>query len=190
MSESVTTKSEKKHFTTKEIVLTAMFAAIIAVCSWISIPAGEISFTLQTFAIFCALNILGGRNAFFSVLVFIFLGAVGLPVFTGFKGGVGVLVGPTGGYILGFLFMPLVYWLGTILLGSKLPVRIILMLAGLIVCYLFGTLWFVYGFSKAGNEMSFRHAMEICVIPFAPFDLLKLVFAVIITEKVRKMLKL
>ena len=104
-----TAKTIKKQFTTKEMVLIAMFAAIMAVCSWITIPIGEIGITLQTFAVFCALGILGGRNGFFSVIVFILLGAIGLPVFSGFKGGIGALTGPTGGYILGFIFMALIY---------------------------------------------------------------------------------
>ena len=85
MSEnSITIK--KKLFTTKELVLTAMLAAVIAVCAWISIPA-TVEFTLQVFGVFCALEILGGRNGFFAILVYILLGAVGLPVFAHFTGG-------------------------------------------------------------------------------------------------------
>ena len=182
--------ASKNSFSVKELVLTALFTAVTVVCAWISIPIGTIAFTLQTFAIFCALLILGGRNALFSIIVYILLGAVGLPVFTGFKGGAGVLFGPTGGYILGFILMALIYWAGTRLLGEKLPVRIALMLAGLAVCYVFGTLWFVYGYSKGESAITFRRAAEICVIPFVPFDLLKLVLALIISGRVKKYAKL
>ena len=182
-----TTKEKKLSFTTKEMVLTAMFAAIMAICSWISIPIGEISITLQTFAIFCALGILGGRNSLFSILVFILLGAVGLPVFSGFKGGLGVLTGPTGGYILGFIFMGLIYMAGEKLFGKKLAVQIILMLIGLAVCYAFGTAWFIYVFSKGGNAMSISKALKLCVTPFIPFDIVKLVIALIITDRVKKL---
>ena len=176
-------------FSTKELVLIAMFAAITAVCAWISIPIGAIAFTLQTFAVFCAVNLLGGRNGLFSILVYLLLGAVGLPVFSGFKGGIGVLAGPTGGYIIGFVFIALIYWAGTKLLGDKLPWRIALMLTGLAVCYAFGTVWFVFGYSKGENHMSFLSAMKICVFPFIPFDLGKLVLSLLITEPVKSAIK-
>lgn len=181
-----TTKDKKTSFTTKEMVLTAMFAAIMAVCSWISIPIGTIAITLQTFAIFCALCILGGRNSLFSILVFILLGAVGLPVFSGFKGGVGVLTGPTGGYILGFIFMPIIYMAGEKLFGKKFAVKVILLLTGLIVCYAFGTAWFIFVCSKDGNAMPLSKALKLCVTPFIPFDIIKLILALIIAERVKK----
>jgi biotin transport system substrate-specific component len=181
-----TAKGKKLSFTTKEMVLTAMFAAIMAVCSWISIPIGEIAITLQTFAVFCALGILGGRNGLFSILVFILLGAIGLPVFSGFKGGIGVLTGPTGGYILGFIFMALIYMAGERLFGKKLAVKITLMLIGLAVCYTFGTLWFVFVFSKNGSSIPVSKALKLCVTPFIPFDVIKLILALIITDRVKK----
>ena len=185
MSQTAAIKHKQKPFTTKELVLTAMFSALLAVCSWISIPIGAIAFTLQTFAVFCAVNLLGGRNGLFSILVYLLLGAAGIPVFSGFKSGIGVLAGPTGGYIIGFIFIALIFWAGTKLMGDKLPVRIALMIAGLAVCYAFGTLWFVFGYSKGGSHMSFLNAMKICVFPFIPFDLGKLVLCLLITEPVK-----
>ncbi|MBP5431480.1 biotin transporter BioY [Ruminococcus sp.] len=180
----------QKGFTTKELVMTALFTALTVVCAWISIPIGTIAITLQTFAVFCVLLTLGGRDGLFSCLAYILLGAIGLPVFTGFKGGLGVLVGPTGGYILGFMLMALIYWAGTKLLGKKLAVQIILLLAGLAVCYTFGTLWFVYGYSDNGSTIAFIKAAKICVIPFVPFDLLKLVLALILSDRVKKYAKI
>ena len=85
---------------TRKLIYTAMMTAIIAACSWISIPA-VVPFTLQTFAVFCALGLLGWGWGALSVSVYILLGAFGLPVFSGFVGGVGHLVGPTAGYIWG-----------------------------------------------------------------------------------------
>ena len=120
----------------------ALFAAIIAVCSQIQIPL-TVPFTMQTFAVFSALAILGGKNGTISILIYIALGAIGIPVFAGFSGGIGVLFGTTGGYILGFLFSGLLYWLITHFLGTKLPVMIAAMALGLIVCYTFGTVWFI-----------------------------------------------
>ncbi len=183
-------KTEKRSFSTKEIVLTALFTAITAVCAWISIPFGAISFTMQTFAVFCTLLTIGGKSGLFSCLAYILLGAIGLPVFSGFKGGAGVLLGPTGGYILGFILMALIYWAGTNFFGEKLLVRIALLTAGLLVCYSFGTLWFVYGYSMGENTISFLKAAEICVYPFFPFDLLKMVLAFIVSYRLKKHVKL
>ena len=112
------------------MVQIALFAAIIAVCSWIQIPM-TVPFTMQTFAVFCALATLGGKGGTISVLIYIVLGAVGVPVFAGFTGGVGILFGTTGGYIIGFLFTGLLYWLITHFLGDKLPVMILALVLGL-----------------------------------------------------------
>ena len=84
------------------MVYIAVFAVLIAICSWISIPT-TVPFTLQTFAVFLAVGVLGGKRGSLSVLIYILLGAVGIPVFAGFSGGFGILLGQTGGYIVGFL---------------------------------------------------------------------------------------
>ena len=89
---------------TYDIVYIAVFAVIMAICSWISIPAA-VPFTLQTFGVFVAVGVLGGKRGTLSILVFILLGAIGVPVFAGFSGGIGVLAGTTGGYIIGFLIV-------------------------------------------------------------------------------------
>ena len=86
-----------------------LFAVVIAICSWISIPT-VVPFTLQTFAVFLAVAVLGGKRGTLSVIVYVLLGAVGLPVFSGFKGGIGVLLNTTGGYIIGFIFSALLMW--------------------------------------------------------------------------------
>ena len=109
-----------KKLTVRDLVLCALMAALLAVCAWISFPVLEIAYTLQTFGVFFALLVLGGARGTLAILVYILLGAVGLPVFTGFRGGIDALLGVTGGYILGFLFTGLVYWLVTGLLGRKL----------------------------------------------------------------------
>jgi len=180
----------KKHsmFTTKEIVFTAFMAVIIAVCSWISIPA-QVPFTLQTFAVFCALGLLGGKNGFFAVLVYILLGICGVPVFAGFTGGIGIIMGSTGGYIVGFLLLAVVY-----LLAEKIPVKsgiarfivnVSAMIIGLGVCYAFGTAWFMYVYAKSA-EIDLATALKWCVTPFIPIDLAKMALAIVITERVKK----
>ena len=94
---------------TYDMVYIAIFAVLMAICSWISIPMA-VPFTLQTFGVFMAVGILGGKRGTFAVLIYIILGAIGVPVFAGFSGGIGVLLSSTGGYIIGFLFSALVMW--------------------------------------------------------------------------------
>ena len=101
--------NETNKLKTKDIVFIGIFAALMAICSWISIPT-TVPFTLQTFAVFMAVGVLGGKRGTLSVLVYILLGAIGVPVFAGFAGGLGILTGSTGGYILGFLFSALIMW--------------------------------------------------------------------------------
>ena len=102
---------KKSLYTTKEIALIALFVALTAVCAWITIPmpAPLAPFTLQTFAVFTALGILGLKDGLTAIIVYCLLGIVGLPVFAGMKGGVGVLLGTTGGYIIGFIFLSLIH---------------------------------------------------------------------------------
>ncbi|MBQ1422124.1 MAG: biotin transporter BioY, partial [Firmicutes bacterium] len=94
---------------TGDLALVALFAAVMAVCSWITVPAA-VPFTLQTMGVFLAVGLLGGKRGTISVLVYLFLGAIGLPVFSGFAGGLGYMMGATGGYIIGFLFSALIMW--------------------------------------------------------------------------------
>lgn len=171
------------------MVLTAMLTAVMAVCSWISVPA-EIPFTLQTFAVFCAVGLLGGRNGLFSILVYILLGAIGIPVFAGPSGGIGIILGNTGGYIVGFVFIALICWLTEKLFGSGLIVRIISMLVGLAVMYAFGTAWYIFLYTKNTGDVSLIQVMKWCVTPFVIPDLIKLALAVILTDRIKKYAKL
>ena len=107
-----------KQFRVVDLAYMAVCAALIAICSWISIPAA-VPFTMQTFAVFCVLGLLGGKRGTISILVYILLGAVGLPVFAGFSGGIGILFGTTGGYIIGFIFVGLIYWAAEKLFGAN-----------------------------------------------------------------------
>lgn len=171
----------------KEISLIALFSAIIVICSLVTVPS-MVPFTLQTFAIFLCLNILGAKKGIISILIYIFLGVVGLPVFSGFNGGIGALLNVTGGYIVGFIFSALIFW-GITSVFSKKPrkiVKIIASFAGLVGCYIFGTLWYILLFIKNGDTMSFTSALTICVLPFIIPDILKIVISVVISEKIAK----
>lgn len=109
---------ETKKMKTLDMVYIALFACLMAICAWISIP-GQIPFTLQTMGVFLAVGLLGGKRGTVAVLVYILMGAVGLPVFSGFAGGLGKLLGMTGGYIVGFLVSALLMWAMEALFGSK-----------------------------------------------------------------------
>lgn len=172
------------HSKIYQTVLCGLFAAIIAVCSWISIPVPpEIPFTMQTFAVFCALGTLGGGAGTAAILTYILVGAIGVPVYAEFTGGLGILLGSTGGYFAGFVFSGLVYWLITKLFGNKLLVQIPAMIAGMLVCYLLGTLWFVFVIANNGGSMGFVAALALCVFPYIIPDAVKIALAIIVSRR-------
>lgn len=172
---------------TRDMTYIALFAVLMIVCAWISIPITTISFTLQTFAVFAALLTLGGRRGTYAVVVYLLLGAVGLPVFSGFRGGPAALLGATGGYILGFLASALVYWLLTARGRDSLALRIFACVAGLLVCYAFGTAWFLKVYTAGPMDLATTLAM--CVTPFLLPDLVKIGLAVTLAQRIRKYLK-
>lgn len=181
---------------TIDLAYMAVGAVLIAVCSWISIPSA-VPFTLQTFAVFCVLGLLGGKRGTISIAVYILLGIIGIPVFSGFRGGFGVIIGTTGGYIVGFVFMGLIYWLAEVIwkpLGSstKLKVTILrgaVMAFGLLICYAFGTAWFMIAYARSSGPVGLATALGWCVIPFIIPDIVKLIVSVIITSRLKRFIK-
>lgn len=182
------TKTSTDRLSTLDMVYIAIGAAFIAVCSWISIPT-TVPFTLQTFAVFVVLLTLGGRRGVLTTLVYVLMGAVGIPVFSGFAGGMGVLLGKTGGYILGFIFMGLIYSVITKVSGEKTPVMIVALLLGLVACYAFGTVWFMYIYLRDTGEVGAMTVMTWCVFPFIIPDLVKMALAFVISKRVRFMIR-
>ena len=147
-------------FRTRDIAYIAVFVALMAICSWISIPTA-IPFTLQTMAIFLAAGLLGGRRGTLAVLAYILLGAVGAPVFAGFSGG----------------------------LGSSPWVLGVSMVLGLLACYAFGTVWFMYIYMRDTGAVSLAAALGWCVIPFIFPDLVKAALALFLTTRLRRYVK-
>ena len=178
--------------TTKDMAYIALCAVMLAICSWISIPFA-VPFTLQTFGVFCTLMLLGGKRGTISIAVFILMAAVGLPVLSGFRGGIGALLGTTGGYILGFIFTGLIYWAGTTLIPSGTSVsvirKVILLIVGLAVCYAFGTAWFMYVYARNTGPIGLGTALGWCVIPFIVPDLVKLALAVLVSSRIGRRVK-
>lgn len=172
---------------TKDMALIALFAALIIICSWISIPS-TVPFTMQTFAVFLTLGLLGGKRGTMAVLVYVLLGVVGLPVFSGFKGGIGVLLGSTGGYILGFILSGLIMWFTDRFLPRRPYILAISIVLGLLVCYLFGTLWFMVVYARTTGAVALGTVLSWCVIPFIIPDIIKLSAAFALSSQLRRFL--
>lgn len=170
--------------TTKRMTRTALCAALLAPCAWLSVPT-QPPFTMQTFGIFLTLLLLGAKDGTIAIGLYILLGALGVPVFSGFNGGMGALMGPTGGYIVGFLLICLIFGLlcGK---GAGLWLKALALLLGLAVCYAFGTLWFVKVYGDTKDPISTLSALSMCVFPFIVPDLAKLALALWAGKRLEK----
>ena len=174
---------------TKDLVYIAICTSLICICSWITIPSA-IPFTLQTFAIFATLGLLGGKRGMVAILIYVILGIIGLPVFSSFNSGIGVILGPTGGYIIGFLFSSFLYFLLEKFIKNENLKLILGFILSLILCYLIGTIWFYYVYGSNIEYMSFYNVMMICVIPFIIPDLLKILLAFVVVKNVKRRINL
>lgn len=159
------------HTKALDLAYIALMAALIALCAWISVPLGPVPFTMQTF------------------LIYLLLGIVGLPVFSGFSAGAGVLFGATGGYLLGYLAAALLFWGLTAKLGQTLPVMASAMVLGLVLCYAFGTFWFLTVYTGGSGE-TLLGALTLCVFPYVLPDLGKIFLALVLVSRVKKHLAL
>ena len=164
----------KRKIATKDLVLTALFAALTAVLAQIQLPIGPVPFNLAVFGAFLAGMLLAPAWAAASMGVYMLLGAVGIPVFAGFMGGPAVLLGKTGGYVIGYIYIALATALA-VKRSGKLPVIGAAMLAGLLVCYGFGTAWFM---AVTGADLV--SALGWCVLPFIVPDVCKGVLACVL----------
>ena len=170
----------------RNMALCGLFSALLAICAWIAIPVGDTIFTLQTLGVFLTLGLLGGKRGTAAIFVYLALGAVGVPVFTGFRGGVGALMGVTGGYLTGFLLSGLMYWLITKVFGSNTKIRVLAMALGLICCYVFGCLWYRFGYLEQGSAIGMGMIFAKCVLPYLLPDGCKLLLAHYLTCRLRR----
>lgn len=185
MSQSVSNTKQTPGIKTLDMVYIALFAVLIAICSWVSIPA-TVPFTLQTFAIFISVVVLGGKRGTLSIILYILMGLAGIPVFAGFRAGPGVLLGTTGGYILGFILTGLLMWGMEKLFGKKLWILAISMVAGMLVYLTFGTIWFMFVYARTSGAVGLGTVLGWCVIPFLIPDCLKIALALFIGDRLRK----
>lgn len=176
---------ENRNKKITDIVFTALFVAIMVVCSQIIIPFGQVPITLQIVGVFLSASVLGARRSSVGVLIYILIGLVGLPIFSGFSSGVGYLLGPTGGYIIGFFFTALVVGFMTEKFGNGMGVLVIAMVLGLLVCYVFGTVWFCIVMKQ-----NFIYGILWCVLPYIIPDVIKIVVSIFIAKRLCKTIKL
>ncbi len=182
------TRSYSSKNKIKTYILISLFTAIIAVCSFISVPSA-IPFTLQTLGIFTSLAVLGGKRGTLCITLYVFIGLVGIPVFSGFGAGLGHLTGASGGFIIGFIICGFCYWITTKILNNKTMAKAIGLVTGLSLCYLFGTIWYVAIYLKTFSPDAFSTTLKVCVLPFIIPDLIKLSLALIIDKKLPKSIR-
>lgn len=159
----------------------ALMAALMCVLCPVSVPIGPVPISLGILVILLTVFVLGTWRALVSYTVYLLLGAVGMPVFSGFQGGLAKLAGPTGGYLVGFWLMILVGGLIMELCKRNLFLTMLGMVVGVAIDYAVGTAWFVF---QTGSTIP--HALDVCVYPFIPFDAAKIVIAVLFGSLIYK----
>lgn len=178
-------RSDKKT-ATRQLTMIGLLTAVTCVLGPLSIPLpfSPVPISLTNFAVYIAVYLLGTKRGMISYTIYMLIGLVGLPVFSNFSAGPAKFFGPTGGYIIGFLFMALVAGLFVNNSKNKFVMHVVGMILGTIVCYAFGTAWLAY---QAG--MTFKAALMAGVIPFIPGDLVKIFAAALICPKILSVLK-
>lgn len=174
-------QTKRKTF---ELSICALFAALTGILSQLAIPIGPVPINLATFSVFLAGALLGARAGAVSQTVYVLLGIAGVPVFSLFRGGVGVLLGPTGGYIVGYIFAA---WLEGLLierLGNRIYILVSAMLAGCFLYMITGTGWYMFS-----TKNGLAEALMTCVLPFLPGDALKIVLAAAIAHRLKPVLQ-
>ena len=176
---------KKNQLNTRKLTMIALLTAVLCVLGpWaLVLPFSPIPFSLCTLGIYFAIMLLGVKAGTTSVLLYLLLGLVGLPVFTGFTGGPAKVFGPTGGYLVGYLFMALICGFVAERFAGKRVICFLGMCLGTIVCYLFGSIWMAYQL-----ELSFGEAFFLGVLPYVPGDLVKIFVASSVSTTLRKYL--
>lgn len=174
--------SSKTKLSVLTMVQVALITAVICVAGPYAIPIGAIPVSITIFALFLGLYALGWKLGTLACVLYILIGLVGAPVFSGFSGGAQKLAGPTGGYIIGYIFLCIVSGIFIDKFEKKYWLHIIGMIIGVLVCYIFGTAWFII--SIPGKTL--LAALNACVFPFIPFDGVKIAVAVLVGPSIRK----
>ena len=191
------TSNKPRRSISYDITVIAISAALITVCSWISIQIGPVPVTLQTLAVLAVLLTAGGRRGTIAIAVYLALGAVGVPVFAGFKGGPAAFVGPTGGFLVGFFVAALIFWLleklvfGKIMTtpSKKLIFGIVNSVIFEIVMYIVGVIWFMTVYAAQTGPVGLMTVLGWCVIPFIIPDIVKIAAASVIGSRASRFVR-
>ena len=170
----------KNKSTIYQLTTCAIMTALMCILGPMSIPIGPIPVSFTNLVIYLAVYLLGTKGATISYLIYLLLGAVGLPVFSGYAGGLAKLAGPTGGYLIGFILMALICGIVMKKSHENTIITIIGMIVATAVAYLFGTVWFVLQM-----QCSVWYALTVCVFPIIPFDLIKIAIATGLGKPIR-----
>ncbi|MBQ6427258.1 MAG: biotin transporter BioY [Oscillospiraceae bacterium] len=171
----------------REIAYTALGVALLIICSWLSVPL-TVPFTMQTFAVCLVAALFGLKIGMLAVAVYLLLGIAGVPVFAGFEGGLGYLLGATGGYLVGFLLTALVVGIAADKRGRGKKVLISAMVIGVLLCYALGTAWFVLVYTRTSGPVGVATALVWCVLPYVIPDIVKIVMAALLTNRLHPLL--
>lgn len=173
----------EKKFSITQIAVIGVMTAVICILAPFSLPIGPVPISFTNLAIYIALYVLGMKRGTISYLIYLLIGLVGIPVFSGFTGGPQKLFGPTGGYLIGFIPMAVIAGIVIDKCMKKWYFCLLAMIAGTWVCYLFGTAWLAFQ-----ANMTFKAALAAGVIPFIIEDLIKMVLALLIGPQIHKQL--
>ncbi len=179
--------SIKKRAYVKDMATIAMCTSVIIISSWIAIPFA-VSITMQLAAIFIISLLFGLKISLASVLLYIFIGFCGLPVFSGFNSGLSAILGPTGGFIIGFIFIPVIINAFKLSKTSAKMSTLLSMLFSLLACYALGVIWYWKIYART-TDVGFIGAFSVCVVPFLIPDILKIFLSIFIVSKLKNHIK-
>ena len=172
-----------KKMNTRQLTLIGVMTAVTCILGPLSLPIGVIPISFTNLAIYFAVYALGRKKGTLSYIVYLFIGLIGLPVFSGFSGGFAKIFGPTGGYLIGFIFMAFISGIFIDKFSNKIYMCFFGMILGTIVTYIFGTAWLAYQ-----AKITFNMALVVGVLPFIPGDMVKIIVASLIGPQIKKRL--
>lgn len=172
-----------KKVNVNQLTFTAMMTALLCVLAPLSIPIASVPISASTFVVYLAAVLLGARYSIICICLYLLLGIIGLPVFAGWGSGIGVILGPTGGYLIGYLLIALFTGLFMRYGKEKISMIAVGMVLGTVACYALGTVWLAYQLS-----LDAKAAIMAGVIPFIPGDLLKIILCLVIAIPIKKQL--
>ena len=172
-----------KKINIHHLTLIGVMAAVTCILGPLSLPIGIVPISLTNLAIYFSVYVLGQKRGTLSYIVYLLIGLIGLPVFSGFSGGFTKLFGPTGGYLIGFIFMAFISGIFIEKFSNKIYMCFLGMILGTIVAYILGTAWLAYQ-----ANLTFNATLSIGVLPFIPGDIAKMVIASLIGPQIKKRL--